>query len=126
MTRSVASAYTGTLRSRSGMDNTASTRSGARPLLTSKASIRSSDHKLWSGAPLAEASLHLQTGAGEWLTGIDALIQAWSHTAWGWLFSTLRWPLLQPLARTSYQWYSQRRYQRLYGCPECTDPEEDR
>ena len=87
---------------------------------------RVADHSGQPAKLLKLTSLHLQNSQGEWLTGIDAVIHAWSHTSWGWLFSTLRWPLLHPLARTSYQWYSRRRYQRLYGCPECTDPEEDR
>ena len=35
-------------------------------------------------------TLHLQTASGEWLTGVDATVRAWSHTRWGFLFRVLR------------------------------------
>jgi len=65
------------------------------------------------------ASLHLQTADGEWLTGVDATVRAWSHTRWGLLFRVLRLPLLGRLADVVYQYWARKRYQRLYGCGEC-------
>jgi predicted DCC family thiol-disulfide oxidoreductase YuxK len=66
-------------------------------------------------------NLHLQTGNGEWLTGVDATVRAWSHTRWGFLFSVLRWPLVGPLADAGYRWWARKRYQRLYDCDKCAD-----
>ncbi len=66
-------------------------------------------------------ALHLQTTDGSWLTGVDATVRAWSHTRWGFLFRVLRWPLVRPLADWFYAVWARRRYQRLYGCPGCTD-----
>jgi len=67
------------------------------------------------------STLHLQTGSGDWLTGVDATVRAWSHTRWGFLFQVLRWPLIGPLADRVYQYWARRRYQRLYGCGDCPD-----
>jgi predicted DCC family thiol-disulfide oxidoreductase YuxK len=72
---------------------------------------------------LRKTTLHLQTSAGEWLTGVDALTRAWSHTPFWWLFSMLRWPLLGPLIDACYAQWARRRYRRLYGCSDCR-PEE--
>ena len=63
-------------------------------------------------------NLHLLTGNGEWLTGVDATVRAWSHTRWGILFKVLRWPLVGPLADATYGYWARKRYQRLYGCSE--------
>jgi predicted DCC family thiol-disulfide oxidoreductase YuxK len=65
------------------------------------------------------SSLHLQTADGEWLTGVDATVRAWSHTRWGFLFRVLRWPLVGPLADAAYRYWARKRYQRLYGCSDC-------
>ncbi len=67
-------------------------------------------------------NLHLRTADGEWLTGVDATVRAWSHTRWGFLFSLLRWPLLGPLADAAYRYWARKRYQRLYDCGECSIP----
>ena len=64
-------------------------------------------------------TLHLRTGNGEWLTGVDATVRAWSHTRWGFLFRVLRWPLIGPLADAVYRFWARRRYRRLYGCDTC-------
>ncbi len=66
-------------------------------------------------------TLHLQTAEGEWLTGVDATVRAWSHTRWGPLFRALRWPLIGPLADAAYRFWARKRYQRLYGCGECAE-----
>jgi predicted DCC family thiol-disulfide oxidoreductase YuxK len=66
-------------------------------------------------------SLHLQTATGDWLTGLDATVQAWSHTRWGWLARILRWPLVGWIADHCYQWWARRRYQSLYGCGDCRE-----
>jgi len=67
------------------------------------------------------STLHLCTAGGEWLTGVDATVQAWSHTRWGWLFKPLRWPVIGPLADAAYRYWARKRYQRLYGCAACED-----
>lgn len=67
------------------------------------------------------STLHLQTADGEWLTGVDATVTAWSHTRWGWLFSVLRWPLLGGVADVVYRYWARKRYQRLYGCGDCAE-----
>jgi len=66
-------------------------------------------------------NLHLQTGDGQWLTGVDATVRAWSHTRWGPLFRVLRWPLIGRLADAAYRYWAQKRYQHRYGCDKCTD-----
>lgn len=63
-------------------------------------------------------NLHLLTGKGEWLTGVDATVRAWSHTRWGVLFKVLRWPLVGPLADSAYGYWARKRYQRLYRSSE--------
>lgn len=67
------------------------------------------------------STLHLETAAGDWLTGVDATVTAWSHTRWGWLFCVLRWPLLGGVADVVYRYWARKRYQRLYGCGECAE-----
>lgn len=64
-------------------------------------------------------NLHLRTCEGEWLTGVDANVRAWSHTRWGFLFRVLRWPLVGSLADASYRYWARKRYRNLYGCSRC-------
>jgi predicted DCC family thiol-disulfide oxidoreductase YuxK len=66
-------------------------------------------------------TLHLRTANGDWLTGVDATVQAWSHTRWSPLFRILRWPLLGSLADLAYRYWARKRYQRLYGCGDCAE-----
>ena len=66
-------------------------------------------------------TLHLKTAGGEWLTGLDATVRAWSHTPWGFLLRFLRWPLIGSLADGIYRHWARRRYRRLYGCAECAE-----
>ena len=66
-------------------------------------------------------TLHMQTSSGEWLTGVDATVQAWRHTRWGWLFGILRWPLVGPVANLVYDSWARYRYRRLYGCSDCPE-----
>lgn len=73
------------------------------------------------GKAALQRSLHLRTGAGQWLTGLDAVLQAWSHTRWHWLLSPLRWPLLHSLAEVAFDGWELWHYRRLYGCPSCGD-----
>jgi predicted DCC family thiol-disulfide oxidoreductase YuxK len=68
-------------------------------------------------------NLHLRTGDGEWLTGVDATVRAWSHTRWGFLFRVLRWPLIGPLAEKAYAYWARKRYEGLYGCSKCSGAE---
>jgi predicted DCC family thiol-disulfide oxidoreductase YuxK len=63
--------------------------------------------------------LHLVTADGTWYIGLDATVRAWSHTAAGWLFRPLTWPLLRPVAQTLYERWADRRYQRRYACQPC-------
>ena len=68
-------------------------------------------------------NLHLRTADGEWLTGVDATIRAWSHTRWGFFFRPLRWPLLTPLADRAYEYWARRRFDGLYCDSDCVRPE---
>lgn len=67
--------------------------------------------------------LHLVTADGTWYTGLDATVRAWSHTAPGWLFRPLTWPLFRPLARHVYERWADRRYERRYACTSCAVPD---
>ena len=64
-------------------------------------------------------TLHLHDASGRWHTGVDATVQAWSHTRWGWLLKPMRWPLLATVADQLYSVWARRRYQRLYPCTQC-------
>ena len=64
-------------------------------------------------------TLHLRTAEGDWLTGVDATVRAWSHTHWGVLFKVLRWPLIGPMTDAAYRYWARKRYRRLYGCGKC-------
>ncbi len=67
------------------------------------------------------SNLHMKTGDGRWLVGVDATVGAWAHTRWGLFFKVLRWPLIGPLADIAYRYWARKRYQRLYGCGECAE-----
>jgi len=67
--------------------------------------------------------LHLRTSDGTWLNGVDATVQAWSHTRWGFMFKPLRWPLLAPLADRAYNFWARRRFNGLYCDSACTRPD---
>lgn len=55
------------------------------------------------------AILHLKKANGDWVTGLDATVGAWSHTRLGWLFKPLRWPLIKPVADKLYlRWANSR------------------
>lgn len=60
--------------------------------------------------------LHLMTGSGDWVTGLEATVRAWSHTRYGILFRPLLWPMVLPLASRLYEIWADRRYQRKYAC----------
>ena len=63
------------------------------------------------------AVLHLKTSDGTWLLGLDAMVQAWSHTRAGWLLRPLRWPLIGAVADRIYHRWAARRACRLgYHC----------
>ncbi|WP_372972455.1 thiol-disulfide oxidoreductase DCC family protein [Marinobacter sp.] len=63
--------------------------------------------------------LHLVTSEGQWFTGLEATVRAWSHTSMGWLFRPLSWPLIRPLSRHIYEGWADRRYERRYACGRC-------
>ncbi len=67
-----------------------------------------------------QRQLHLKTAQGQWLTGLDAAIRAWSHTGLAWLFRPLGWPLIHGLAAIAYDAWELRRYRRLHGCADCS------
>lgn len=64
-------------------------------------------------------SLHLRCANGDWLTGIDATVRAWSHTPLGLLWAPLRWPLLAPIADRVYDYWARRRYTSRLRCEQC-------
>ena len=59
--------------------------------------------------------LHLESGAGEVLSGLDANVAAWQNTPVGFLFRPLRWPLIRALADKIYDAWASRRFRHLYG-----------
>ena len=59
--------------------------------------------------------LHLKTRDGQWITGVDASVRAWSSTSMGWLWKTLKLPLISPIAEFAYDIWAKRRYVKLYG-----------
>ena len=59
--------------------------------------------------------LHLRTSDGEWITGIDATVRAWSSTRVGGLWGLLNLPGVRPVAEKLYSAWARRRYQRRYG-----------
>ncbi|MDB4150000.1 DUF393 domain-containing protein [Pseudomonadales bacterium] len=59
--------------------------------------------------------LHLKTRDGEWVTGVDASVRAWSSTRMGWLWKILKLPLISPVAKYIYAIWAKRRYVKLYG-----------
>ena len=63
--------------------------------------------------------LHLRTAEGEWIKGVPATVQAWSHTSWGWVFKPLLWPLINHAAAYAYNIWAEKRYRRLYDCEIC-------
>ncbi len=67
-----------------------------------------------------QRQLHLKTAQGQWLTGLDAAIRAWSHTSRAWLFNPLGWPLIHALTSVAYDAWELRRYRRLHGCAGCS------
>lgn len=60
--------------------------------------------------------LHLQTGDGEWITGLSANIRAWQHTRFGALWRLLDLPLISRLSRWGYEIWLRRRSRRS-SCP---------
>ncbi|MFT5014636.1 MAG: putative DCC family thiol-disulfide oxidoreductase YuxK [Candidatus Azotimanducaceae bacterium] len=59
--------------------------------------------------------LHLKTRNGEWITGVDASVQAWSSTRMGWLWKLLKLPIINQVAKYVYAVWAKRRYAKLYG-----------
>ena len=59
--------------------------------------------------------LHLKTRDGEWVTGVDASVRAWSATRMGWLWKLLKLPIISPIAKYTYAILAKRRYVKLYG-----------
>ncbi|MCB1645769.1 MAG: DUF393 domain-containing protein [Pseudomonadales bacterium] len=62
--------------------------------------------------------LHLKTSDGQWLTGLEANVQAWQHTPYARLSRLLLAPVVRPLAEAGYalwlryyQWQRSRRIQ---------------
>lgn len=59
-------------------------------------------------------TLHLQTENQEWLTGVDATVQSWSHTPYGWIMRILKWPFINTIAQHAYAYWANKRYCKLY------------
>ena len=77
-------------------------------------------HELTSPSPALQMNkndllsvLHLYTGQGEWLKGLDANVRAWRHTYFGWLLMPLRWPVIGKIADKIYYHWAQKRASRL-------------
>lgn len=59
-------------------------------------------------------TLHLRQ-QGRLRTGLDANVEAWQYTRYGWLWRPLRWPLIHQVASLCYNAWARWRYRRLYG-----------
>jgi predicted DCC family thiol-disulfide oxidoreductase YuxK len=66
-------------------------------------------------------TLHLRTADQNWLTGVDAMVRAWSHTRFGFIVAMLNWPGVRLVSAPLYRYWAVRRYRRLYGCTGCGD-----
>ncbi len=53
--------------------------------------------------------LHLKTGDGRWVTGLEANIRAWRHTPFRPLWNLLDWPLIKPIGHWCYEFWLRRR-----------------
>ncbi len=62
------------------------------------------------------AILHLQLEDGQFITGVEASVMAWSYTPLGWLFKPLLWPGVRPWAEKAYQRWALSRLKRLDYC----------
>jgi predicted DCC family thiol-disulfide oxidoreductase YuxK len=57
------------------------------------------------------ARLHVKTGNGDWLVGIDANIRAWHHTRFAGLWRVLGWPVVRSFSAAAYEcWLKWRQY----------------
>lgn len=57
--------------------------------------------------------LHLQTADGLWVTGLEANVRAWQHTALAPLANVLLWRYVRPLAEFGYRlWLGVYQWQR--------------
>jgi predicted DCC family thiol-disulfide oxidoreductase YuxK len=63
--------------------------------------------------------LHLYKKNGDCIQGLDATVEAWSHTAYGWAFRVLRWPIIKPMADKLYLIWAKKRYEKKYACGTC-------
>lgn len=59
--------------------------------------------------------LHLWTGDGRWLRGVEASVAAWRHTTLGGLWAPLLWPPFRGIVERVYRCWAARRFDRLYG-----------
>lgn len=67
------------------------------------------------------ARLHLLTGDGQWMTGLDANIRAWRHTPYRRRWEALNWPVIRLLTRPAYAlWLLWRARNRNIPCEPCT------
>ena len=63
--------------------------------------------------------LHLYKKDGKCMQGLNATVEAWSHTGYGWAFRFLRWPMIRPIADKVYSMWAKKRYQKKYACGVC-------
>jgi predicted DCC family thiol-disulfide oxidoreductase YuxK len=63
--------------------------------------------------------LHLYKKSGHCLRGLDATVEAWSHTRYGRAFRFLRWPIVKFVADKVYFTWAKKRYERKYACGPC-------
>ncbi len=63
--------------------------------------------------PVLLSRLHLRDANGNWLIGLDANIQAWQHTKYGWLWRILKWPGIHYLALNGYEVWLKYRLKRM-------------
>jgi predicted DCC family thiol-disulfide oxidoreductase YuxK len=59
------------------------------------------------------SQLHLKTASGQWLTGLDANIEAWQGTRYGSILKQLQKPPIKPFVEAAYYCWLQ--LYRLYS-----------
>lgn len=79
------------------------------------------------------ARIHGRWDSGEMLTGLDVTYMAWKQVGMGWLYATLRWPLIRFFADKIYLVFARHRYrishwltgQRRCETDVCVPPNKD-
>ncbi|MGD8175788.1 thiol-disulfide oxidoreductase DCC family protein [Marinimicrobium sp. ARAG 43.8] len=76
-------------------------------------------HRQWDLSPARREAmlrqLHLRLPGGQWLTGVEANVAAWSFTRFGRYLAPLRWRGVAPLVDQLYRRWAERRFNKVYA-----------